>query len=208
MTAKPTGGQGPAADGFAQAHSELLADSTIQFELPPIAPPTMPDWLVALLRLLNSPELKPFYWIILGLLAAWILYRLASRLLGWSPVWGRKVDEPGAPDLRPEASAAQRLLEEADALARQGRFSEAVHLLLFRSVEDIDRRRPGLLRPALTSRDIAALPDLPVKPRNAFARIATIVEFGLFASRPILDADWKACRSAYEEFAFADGWRG
>ena len=64
---------------------------------------------------------------------------------------------------------------------RAGRYSEAAHLLLFRSIEDIDARRPDLVRPALTSRDIAALPRSPARPRRAFARIAMMVERSLFA---------------------------
>jgi len=81
-------------------------------------------------------------------------------------------------------------------------------LLLFRSIEDIDSRRPDLVRPALTSRDIAALPAIPERPRGAFARIAMLVERSLFARRPLGEPDWRDCRAAYEEFAFADGWRG
>ncbi|HYN46868.1 MAG TPA: DUF4129 domain-containing protein, partial [Allosphingosinicella sp.] len=64
------------------------------------------------------------------------------------------------------------------------------------------------VRPALTSRDIAALPALPERPRSAFARIAMLVERSLFAARPLAADDWRDCRSAYEEFAFAEGWRG
>ena len=208
MIAKPPDGPAPSADAFERAHAELLADRTIQFELQPMNPPQTPDWLVALFELLNSPAMHVIYWIILGLLAAFILYRLALRFLGWSPAWRRKSVGEDELGWLPEQSVARRLLEEADALAQQGRFPEAVHLLLFRSVEDIDRRRPGVLRPALTSRDIAALPDLPARPRDAFTRIAMMVERSLFALRPIGDSDWKDCRQAYEEFAFAEGWRG
>ena len=38
--------------------------------------------------------------------------------------------------------ARARLAREADALAAEGRFAEAIHHLLLRSVEDIGRRRP------------------------------------------------------------------
>ena len=41
---------------------------------------------------------------------------------------------------------ARRWLEEADALAGKGQFEEAVHLLLYRSIEDIEKQRPDLLR--------------------------------------------------------------
>src|SRR6185369_17130871 len=101
----------------------------------------------------------------------------------------------------PEAKEARELLSEADALAAQGLYSEAAHLLLFRSIEDIDDKRPDLLRPALTSRDICALEEIPGPPRSAFARIAAMVERSLFAGRPLVSSDWGDCRAAYEEFA-------
>ena len=49
------------------------------------------------------------------------------------------------PDLRPEAARARALLEDADALAAQGRFAEAVHLLLFRSIDEIQEKTTGLM---------------------------------------------------------------
>ena len=79
---------------------------------------------------------------------------------------------------RPDAGAAQILLAQADALAAQGEYDEAVHLLLRRSVADIAGRLPDFLRPSLTARDIAGARSVPTRARNAFAEIARIVEFG------------------------------
>ena len=101
-----------------------------------------------------------------------------------------------------------QLLGEADALAAAGRFSEAARLLLFRSIEDIDARRPDLVRPALTSRDIAALPAIPDRPRSAFAADRDDGRAQPVRARPLAADDWRDCRAAYEEFAFAEGWRG
>ena len=53
----------------------------------------------------------------------------------------------GKDEWAPEEAGARSWLEEADALAREGRFAEAIHHLLFRSVEDICRRRPALVAP-------------------------------------------------------------
>ena len=122
--------------------------------------------------------------------------------------WRREAGQAEEADWRPEAEVAQGLLGEADALAARGLFSEAAHLLLFRSIEDIDSRRPALVRPAFTSRDIAALEPIPPRPRSAFLAIAMSVERSLFAQRPLAEPDWRDCRAAYEEFAFAEGWQG
>jgi hypothetical protein len=108
----------------------------------------------------------------------------------------------------PEEAQAAQLLDEADVLAGQGRYDEAARLLLHRSIGEIDAHRPDLVRPALTSRDIAGHPLLPRGPAAAFARIAALVERSLFARRPLGADDWQDCRTAYREFAFADGWRG
>ena len=138
----------------------------------------------------------------------YILYALYLRFSGSEWPWQRKPAEAPDESWRPEEAPARQLLSEADALAARGLFSEAAHLLLFRSIEDIDQRRPELVRPALTSRDIAALPAIPDRPRGAFARIAAMVERSLFARRPLGADDWHDCRAAYEDFAFAEGWRG
>ncbi len=109
---------------------------------------------------------------------------------------------------RPEEDLAVQLLDEADVLAGEGRYDEAARLLLHRSIGEIDAHRPDLVRPALTSRDIAGHPLLPGGPAAAFARIAALVERSFFARRPLGPDDWQDCRAAYRDFAFADGWQG
>jgi hypothetical protein len=99
------------------------------------------------------------------------------------------------------------LLRDADALAEQGRFDEAARLLLFRSIDEIESRRPRLIRPALTSRDIAGAATIPDGARGAFAAIVSMVERSLFAGRALALPDWRECRAAYEDFAFAGAWR-
>jgi hypothetical protein len=191
---------------FAEAHRQLLADSTIQFDLPaPDPPPQMPNWLGGLV-----PVLQVLFWVAIAGFVLFILYLLVRRLSGKHWSWRRRRADEDAPgeSWRPEAAEARELLGEADALAAKGLFSEAARLILFRSIEDIDDKRPDLVRPALTSRDICALDAIPGRPRSAFARIAALVERSLFGGRPLAAADWSDCRSAYEEFAFAEGWRG
>ena len=201
----------PVNDGsLTEAHRRLLADSSIQFDLPIVEPPQPPTWLEPLARFLAAiwPVIEILFWAALALLILYILYGIARRLQGKEWPGRQKKAKPPEPNWRPDEAPARALLSEADALAAQGRFAEAVHLILFRSIEDIDDRRPELLGPALTSRDIAALPAIPERPRSAFARIAMLVERSLFALRPLGEGDWRDCRSAYEEFAFAEGWRG
>jgi hypothetical protein len=212
---KPETPAPPEPEGFAEAHRTLISDASIQFDLPmfqppPQPPPSSPGWLQWLGDFLSAdhPILRLLLWALLAAAALAILWLVARRLAA-SDRWRRNVPAADADDAwRPAAAPALALLGEADALAARGRFAEAVHLLLFRSIADLDERRPGLVRPALTSRDISALDEIPSGPRGAFARIATLVEYSLFARRSLAEADWRASRAAYEEFAFAEGWRG
>lgn len=202
--------QSPIDDAaFAEAHRQLLADRSIQFEMQPFRPPEMPEWLGGLGRFVSAiwPVIEVLFWVAVAALALFLLYVLAMRLAGREWRW-RRAEAAVEESWRPDEAPARQLLGEADALAARGLFAEAVHLLLFRSIEDIDSRRPDLVRPALTSRDIAALGAIPERPRSAFLAIAMAVERSLFARRPLAEADWREARAAYENFAFAEGWRG
>jgi hypothetical protein len=199
------GGSAIDPGAFADAHRQLLGDSTIQFDLPaPQPPPQMPEWIGGLM-----PVLQALFWVAIAGFVLFILYLIVSRLAGRD--WRRRGKAGAAAadeSWRPEAAEARELLGEADALAARGLYAEAARLILYRSIEDIDDKRPDLVRPALTSRDICALEQIPGRPRSAFARIAAMVERSLFAGRPLVSADWTDCRAAYEEFAFAGGWSG
>ncbi|HYI47700.1 MAG TPA: hypothetical protein VEX35_04470 [Allosphingosinicella sp.] len=204
MTIKPPVEPAPIdGDAFGEAHRQLVADNTIQFDLPPVQEPNIPDMSGAI------PFIQVLFWVAVAGFALFILYLIANRLAGAD--WSRRSrggDEAEAESWRPQAREARELLGDADALAAQGLYSEAARLLLFRSIEDIDAKRPDLIRRAFTSRDIAALEEIPPPPRSAFLAIAMMVERSLFAERPLAAGDWASCRSAYESFAFAEGWRG
>jgi hypothetical protein len=206
MNVKPPATPAPnGGEAFADAHRAMLGDGAIQFDFPPPQPPQPQTDFLSL-----GPILTVVFWLAVAGIVAFLLYLIVPRLIGakWA-IRHRGEPEAGAGGAwRPEAAEARELLGEADALAAAGRYSEAAHLILFRSIEDIDAKRPALVRPALTSRDIAALDAIPGGPRSAFARIAMMVERSLFAQRPLGAGDWTDCRAAYQEFAFAEGWRG
>jgi len=154
--------------------------------------------------------MQVFLWIAAGVALLIILYWIYAffRDRGGGEAKPRRQRTRRAEEAwRPEEAQAVQLLDEADLLAQQGRYDEAARLLLHRSIGEIDSHRPDLVRPALTSRDIAGHPLLPGGPAAAFARIAALVERSLFARRPLGADDWQDCRAAYRDFAFADGWR-
>ena len=191
-------------ESFAAAHRALLADKDTQFALPAVVPPQVPSWLRDLIDALagSGPVAKTMFWVVVAGLAAALLYAIWR----WWRQRERRVAEPQVEVWRPEAAPARALLAEADALAAQGDFAGAAHLVLLRSVEQIAARRPGHIRPALTSRDIAGAPILPGDVARAFALIAEVVETGLFAARPVAEAAWTRCRTAYADVAFPKAW--
>ena len=194
---------------FESAHAQLVADSSIQFEMTSYTPEPPPAWLEALANLIGASGSRVVFWIVLAAAVIALLVFIARRAqdADWSWLRRGSKEEEEAEAWRPEEAPARALLQEADALAAEGRYGEAAHLLLFRSIEDIDRRRPDLVRPALTSRDIADAPALPSGPKTAFGRIVLEVERSLFGGRTLEQNDWKACREAYQEFAFASAWK-
>ena len=221
------------ADQFESAYKALRADPSVQFNLSPTEPPPKPPaWLESFFKWLGDvlePVGKFFSWIgsfmpdaayariilwtVLALAAAALLWAVYNRLRHgeWTlrlpraaPVTDIAVEHEWAP----EQQGARSWLEEADALARDGRYAEAIHHLLFRSIEDIASRRPNLIRPALTSREIGASHGIPGRARELFAAIARLVERSLFGGRPLGEKDWLTAREAYSDFALAGSWRG
>lgn len=207
-------GAAGAADRVAAAHQALLKEPGLQFEFeaePP--PPDLPDWLRALLDALSEilgglqPVFQVLFWAAIAILVGLILYFVARELVRHyrKEASGAKADDVIA-DWRPPAARARALLSDADCLAAEGRYAEAVHLLLFRSIEDIDAKRPHAVKPAFTSRDILDLQALPKVARQSLSRLVATVEWSFFGGRPVGPEDFSACRRAYEEFAFPDSW--
>jgi hypothetical protein len=223
------------ADRFAAAYRALREDGSVQFVLTGAKPPPEPPaWLKALGRWLgevlqpvgrffrwassfmpDAPYARIVLWTVIVIAAAMLIamvcervrhgeWRLPRRRVRGLATAVAPIDEE---QWAPQPAPVRAWLAEADALAAQGRFAEAIHLLLFRSVEDIARRRPQAVRPALTSRELAAAPGVPGAARALFARIAAGVEASLFGGRAVDAEGWAAARAAYADFALPGAWR-
>lgn len=199
-----------AAGSFASDWQALRADEQIQFA--PLAMPETPEapsWLDEFLRALGrflAPGAEPLLWILAMLgaaLLAFVLWQVLAPLVKKRRAAGVEPAGPASPEWTPDTGEALALLDEADRLAAEGRYDEATHLLLRRSVGQIAAARPGLLEPSSTAREIAVLPALPEAARGAFAVIAARVERSLFALRSLSADDWHAARAAYADFALA-----
>ncbi len=209
----PAGAADAARDtaALAGAHSRLLEDSSLQFDRTGFTPPEVPPWLEAVRDALRAvtPLLEYVFWgglILIGAGLAWLIIRelLKLRMPRAKPKTAVVAAEP---EWRPDEATARNLLAGADALAAEGRYAEAAHLLLLRSVEDIEIKKPRALKVSLTTREIAGLAGLPEAARPAFIRIGEVVERSLFGGRPVDATDFAECRRAYEAFALPAGWR-
>lgn len=214
---------GVAPAGAALRHwQQMRADSDIQSApLPPAPPPAPPpdwlnqllEWLGHLLRALFGPVGRALGlgWPVMAralegigvAIGAVVLAVLVWRLFRW--LRARHATRCADPDdlaqWSPQGDQARALLDEADRLAHEGRFDEAAHLLLLRSVEHIANARPGWLHPASTAREIASLAALSGHARAAFGKIAALVEQSRFALRALGHPEWLAARAAYADFA-------
>lgn len=198
-------------DVLIRAHERVVRDGAFQFDREGFTPPEVPAWLGWIGDAIGAlePLLKVLFWIGLALLVALLLYAIGREILRLRAPRA-KADKPVAEtqsEWRPDAQAARDLLTEADALAAQGRYAEAAHLLLLRSVQDIERRQPKAVRVSLTTREIASLQALPDTARPAFTRIGRVVERSLFGGASVQADDFADCRRAYEAFALPEGWR-
>lgn len=213
--AEPSVPAGAALDGggqgLAAAHARLLRDTALQFDRTGFQPPEIPAWIRWIGELLRAvaPALGYVFWIGLAVIVGLLLFAIGRELLKLrAPVARATSVAPGAePEWRPDPVQARDLLAQADRLAAEGRFAEAAHLLLLRSVEDIEKRKPTAVRRSLTTREIAGLKSLPESARPAFVRIGQVVERSLFGAALVDASDFASCRQAYEAFALPDGWR-
>jgi hypothetical protein len=204
--------QNAAPDVVAQAHARLLKAGDLQFVFPAFQKPKPPDWIEAIGRFLKSisPYLLDLFWIVLAALVLVLAYYMGRELLSRRGWWTPKQKEAPAPwpEWRPAPEQARLLLADADRLAQDGRFREAAHLLLLRSIQDVDDQRPQLVRPALTTREIARLTQVPQSARDCFGDIAQTVERSLFGGRDVTQQEFMRCREAYQRFALPQVWRG
>lgn len=198
----------------AEAWEATRADPAIQFAPVTVPPPSKPPgWLEKLFEWLGelfAPLGRAFgsgwpvmRWVLLALAvaaAAFLIWRLVGPALGWRAPRRR---DAGPTDWVLDAPGTLALLEDADRLAAEGRFDEATHLLLQRSIGQIAAARPEWIEPATTARELAAVELLPAEARHAFATMAARVERSLFALKTLGPDDWRAAREAYAAFALA-----
>ncbi|CAM3691676.1 hypothetical protein [Litorimonas haliclonae] len=197
---------------FERAFRTLKSQDQLQFELAEAPPPPKLDWLERFLepifKFLGNllPLFTILFWAFIALGITLLLYIIGKAL--WDFRLHRfnrdKKNAETSSLYRPSEIRARVLLAAVDALAAKGLFAEAVHQLLFRSIQDIAVARPNVIRRSYTSREIAGLSALTPETRTAFSLIAAEVEKSHFGGRALNEEVFLRCRKAYAQFAVSE----
>jgi len=142
-------------------------------------------------------------WVLLGV-AVVLIALMAARELGDYAKDETADDDSAAGDADQGDAAVVRVpLGDAEALAGQGRFGEAIHVLLLRTLEELARRVTMRLPRSLTSREILARVAVPDDARVALSDLVSAVEVTHFGGQEPSQDDYLACRERFQRFAAA-----
>lgn len=196
--------------GADEAWRALMRDTSLQFQFPDAATPApVPNWLVRLVEFVvrHRREIEIGAWVLLALLILAAAYFLGRGLLRRGRAQPEAQADRRLQAWEPSAQQARLLLSDADDLAAAGNYSQAVHRLLLVAIQEVGQRRPGLVVPSLTSREIATLTELSALARQIFFAIALVVERSRFGNRSLGAAEYGECRAAFERFTRAGVWQ-
>ena len=201
-----------ATDRIDQRVHEILADPRFQrtrpdgsFELPPL-PPVEPFELPDFGPRSSEPSAasgvsEALLWVlasVLGVAVLAVVVREGLRFVSRRKKRRKQKVATGALDLA--EVAAERLpaaLGRARALAREGRFEEAIHVLLRGALGTLHVLADFSLEPAFTSREVLARAPLNAPTRGAFKDLVMTVEVSLFGGLPVDAGDFGRCESSF-----------
>jgi hypothetical protein len=187
----------PSPQAVEKAAAEVLTSGDYQRELPtgsvskPVRPLSIPIGPMAQVSLL---VLRMIGVVLAALLIVWLVRMIR-----------RHVRDSTGPDSAATTarSITEAPLAAAEALAAQGRFAEAVHVLLLRTLEVLSQSLSGRLSPAFTSREV--LSEIPLRDagRDALAGLVSAVELCHFGGSDATESDYRICLDRFRRFAAA-----
>jgi hypothetical protein len=150
----------------------------------------------------------------LGTLMSYLVWALVIVGAAVVAVWlGRELagytgdaqvgDDGAAPEDTHDKAIVERPLGDADELAARGLYTEAIHTLLLRTLQELVRSAKVRVAPAQTSREILAKVPLLGDVRTALAGLITAVEVTHFGGGVPDAGDYARCRQQFNVFAAA-----
>ena len=112
---------------------------------------------------------------------------------GRGGVW----DDDEAGSLQTGPRTPEVVLGAADELAAQGRFVEAMHVLLLQALAEIRRRLDEEFADSMTSREILYSKRLSDALRRPLREVVARVEWSYFGEHPAAREDYVACRASF-----------
>lgn len=144
----------------------------------------------------SSAVAGALFYVVVGVLAVLFVVWLVSEWKGRARRAPRHPAGPGASPPPPSMDAVP--LDEVDALAAAGRFADAIHLLLLRTIAALPQA--GAPSAALTSREILARTAFRPGAEEAMGGLVDAVEWSLFGGRPVSEAAYRDCRARFDRF--------
>lgn len=196
----------PSPEAANQAVQRILEDSDYQSAFPgeDVRPPEReppPPRKDLLDPLPFSGLVKVLMYVLIGVAVVLVVVALARRLGGYEA-------DVAAPDATVSSTGQAAVtpasvLGDIEALAADGRFDEAIHVMLLRTLQIVGRRET--LTGSLTSREIVREARLGEEARDAVERLVAAVEISLFGGRVPGEVDYRTSLDAYRRFATAYG---
>ena len=185
---------------FRQNLEEVLGSRDYQSQIEPFEEPELDvpsfDWTFGFGDL---PIANLIMWVVIGIGAILLIYLIANevanqrRNLRGRGTSGGDVEalDDGTMDPGSDPLAA------AQVLARQGRFTEAIRLLLAAALEILRLRDGMALSVSLTSREILGRSPIAKRARGALSRLVLAVELSTFGGRAADRGGFDACLDDY-----------
>ena len=149
---------------------------------------------------LNLPEIDlstGLIWAALAIGVAVVLYSVRDEI-PWLRAGNRAHWSDDGEFGAAAAGAQMHGAPAADELAGEGRYVEAMHILLLNALAEIRRRVGEHFADSLTSREILRRANLPGEGRALLRDLITRVELSYFGAYPAERDDYLACRRSFD----------
>lgn len=189
----------PSEQAVRKQAAETAQDPTIQHDPPDAVEPEAPPFVPPMTGLISG---QFFLYLLLTVLAICLIIVIVHLFRTYAPNRRAASDADAALDVgaSPVATAGELAppeLDEIERLARAGKYTEAIHLMLLRTL-DLLRRRLGVnWATSLTSREIARRVELGPTDRRALKVLVGAVEISRFGGHGVNEKIYLDCLDHY-----------